>query len=618
MIKLKTKIFSLLGATAILISPSCKSLKIFGKRNNDKKTEIKKTAAVNKQEDSIVNTLENNPLTLELDSLNYNNDSLAFLDDSTSIYSGKNENKEAFLRNTGILQDPPMLELLEQSTLDHFYDEELELVDKSKYGNFKPGFIPVVSDTQIKKRLDSLNKQTTIELTFNQEVKKFITIYSRTKRGITSRMLGLGAYYFPRMEEKLAKYDLPLELKYLAIVESALNPTAGSHAGAKGLWQFMYYTGKKYGLNATTLIDDRFDPTKSTDAACRYLRDLYNIYKDWSLALAAYNSGPGNVNKAIRRAGGVKNYWAVWPFLPRETRNYVPAFIAVTYAMNFPEFHNIRPTKINFDYNRVDTVTVKDVLAFDQINEFLKVPISDLKFLNPQFKKGIIPATKGKQYTLCIPREYVPDYMNNEDSLYNYVTKKGIEKQKILKQISTIKNRNIHIVRSGESLGLIARKYRCSVNSLKKWNRIRGTMIKPGQKLVVYGKGAPSYSYSSSSKGSSSSQYHTVRRGENLGSIARKYNTSVDQIKRLNSLRGNTIRINQKLRVKASTSTASNKTYSFPKNGKKVKHTIKSGENLWTIAKKYKGSSVQKIKQLNNIKNTQNLKPGTVIVVDII
>jgi len=193
-------------------------------------------------------------------------------------------------------------------------------------------------------------------------------------------VMGLAEVYFPLFEEQLDKHNMPLELKYLAVVESALNPTANSRAGAKGLWQFMYSTGKMYGLKSNSLVDDRFDPYKATDAACRHLNDLYYIYNDWSLALAAYNSGPGNVNKAIRRAGGVRSYWAVWPFLPRETRGYVPAFIAVMYLMNHPAEHNIYPTTPDIFYEEIDTVVVNDVLSFDQISEMLNIPMDELKF----------------------------------------------------------------------------------------------------------------------------------------------------------------------------------------------------------------------------------------------
>ena len=299
-------------------------------------------------------------------------------------------------------------------------------------------------------------------------------------------MLGLAEIYFPMFEEALDKYEMPLEIKYLAIVESALNPAAGSHMGAKGLWQFMYGTGKVYGLKVTSLVDDRYDPMKSTIAACEHLTDLYDIYSDWSLALAAYNSGAGNVNRAIRRAGGTKNYWAVWPFLPRETRGYVPAFIAVNYVMNYAPEHNIYPMRPGMFYYDIDTVTVNDVLSFDQLNEMIGIPMEELKFMNPQFKREIIPASPDKTYTIRIPRTYTASFLNNEQQLYAYKTRKGIERDKLLAEIQKVKDRNIHIVKSGETMHSISQLYGVKLNKLYKINNLpRGIQVEKGAKLKL-------------------------------------------------------------------------------------------------------------------------------------
>jgi len=334
--------------------------------------------------------------------------------------------------------------------------------------NFPADSVPVYPDSVLIERLEKLNIESVFELTFNKSVKNYINAYSKKRREVASRVLGLSEVYFPLFEEYLDKYNMPLELKYLAVVESALNPTANSRAGAKGLWQFMYGTGKMYGLKVNSIVDDRFDPIKSTDAACRHLKDLYGIYGNWSLALAAYNSGAGNVNKAIRRAGGTKSYWAVWPYLPRETRGYVPAFIAVMYIMNYAPEHNLYPIHPGIFHQEIDTVVVNDVLSFDQISEMMGITIEELKFLNPAYKRGIIPSTKDKKYLLRLPFYYVGDFIDKEKDLYAYKTKKGIEKEKLLAEIKKASERNIHIVRSGENLGLIAQKYRCSVRNLKK------------------------------------------------------------------------------------------------------------------------------------------------------
>lgn len=478
---------------------------------------------------------------------------------------------------------------------------------------FTPDSVPVYPDSVVIAWLEKLNEETLMELSYNKYVKNYINAYAIKRRRVASRVLGLAELYFPLFEETLDKYNMPLELKYLAVVESALLPTANSRAGAKGLWQFMYGTGKMYGLKVNSLVDDRFDPIKATDAACRHLNDLYKIYDNWFLALAAYNSGPGNVNKAIRRAGGTKSYWAVWPYLPRETRGYVPAFIAVAYIMNYSAEYNLYPIHPGILHQQIDTVVVNDVLSFDQISEFLGISKDELKFLNPQFKTGIIPTTKDKKYILRLPFLYGIEFVEHEQELYDFKSKKGIEKEKLLAEIKKAEERNIHIVRSGENLGLIAQKYRCSVNSLKSWNNLRSNTIYPGQKLVVYAPGYASKSSSSSSKKKDvsglSKDYHIVQNDENLGLIAKKYNCSVSDLKSWNNLKGNTIHPKQKLIVyapkkKVVVASTANSTNDY------IYHTVRKGDTLWDIANLYDGVSVDQIKKLNNIRNTKKLKPG--------
>lgn len=466
--------------------------------------------------------------------------------------------------------------------------------------NFPGDYVPTYPDSVLKKRMDSLNMYTPINLTFNKVVKRYIELYSVKRRGLSSRLLGLAHFYFPLFESQLDKYNLPLELKYLAIVESALHPTAGSHAGAKGLWQFMYYTGKQYGLEVNSFVDDRYDPLRSTEAACKYLSDLYGIYGDWSLALAAYNSGPGNVNRAIRYAGGVKSYWAAWPYLPRETRGYVPAFFAVTYVMNYSAEHNLYPVDPGYLYQEVDTVRVKDVLSFEQISEKFGLDIETIRFLNPRYKQGIIPANDGKKHYARLPYKTATAFLESGGDIYNFKTKRGIEREKLLAEIEKARSRRVHIVRYGENLGLIARKYRTSVSRLKAWNSLRTSRIYAGQKLIVF----PGYQSSSSrSVAKSSGEYHTVKRGESLGIIANAYKVRVSDLRRWNNISGNLIRINQRIRVKPpETASAS--------GGEYIYHTVKRGDTLWEIARKYDGVSVSQIKALNGIYNSKRLHPG--------
>ena len=550
------------------------------------------------------------------------------VEDSLKVQLSEIEKPDTLNPEIPIEDNSIILSMLDSLVNIKFYTNTNFTMDTGKLNvyNFPADSIPVYSDSILSERIENLNIQTPFELTFNKNVKNYIRTYSVKRRELTSKVVGLSKLYFPMFEEQLDKHNMPLELKYLPVVESALNPTANSRAGAKGLWQFMYRTGKMYGLKSNSLVEDRFDPYKSTDAACRHLQDLFDIYGNWSLVLAAYNSGAGNVNRAIRRAGGVKSYWAIWPYLPRETRGYVPAFIAVVYIMNYSAEHNIYPIKPDFLFAETDTIMVNDVLSFDQISELLGIPKADLKYLNPTYKSGIIPSTKEKKYALTLPEEYIPSFIDREKELYDYKSKKGIEREKLLAEIKKAKERNIHYVRSGESLGLIAQKYRCSVRSLKSWNNLRSSRIYPGQKLVVYAPGytgkrtaTASTSKSINTKGRTK-DYHIVKSGENLGLIAKKYKCSTGDLKKWNNLRSNTIQPKQKLIVyapsKKPTKTASTKTTS--KNGNKyVYHTIRKGDTLWDIAKLYDGVTVDEIRKLNHINNSKRLKPGDKLKVQL-
>ena len=344
--------------------------------------------------------------------------------DTLILFSNQKLNDEN-LANEIVKRTPGIHELDSLANITFFnYDHFITDREKLNIYHYSTDEVPVFTDSVYAARISKINRLTPFELTYNKTVRNFIELYTVKKRDLSSRLLGLSEIYFPMIEDILDQHDLPFELKYLAVVESALVPNAGSRAGAKGLWQFMYRTGKVYGLEVNSLVDDRYDPYKSTIAASRHLHDLYDIYQDWSLALAAYNSGAGNVNKAIRRAGGVKSYWAIWPFLPRETRGYVPAFIAVCYFMNYSAEHNLYPVDPGILYDGIDTVHVHDVLSFDQISEYLNIPYNDVKFLNPSYKQGIIPADKNHMYILRLPRKNTGDFVSNEKEIYNYKTKK--------------------------------------------------------------------------------------------------------------------------------------------------------------------------------------------------
>lgn len=371
-------------------------------------------------------------------------------------------------------------------SIPYFGNEYLD-VDSSGLNVYGYGYyeVPLFADSIYKQRIEYLASQTTIPLVYNANVKRFIELYAVQKRKLTSRMLGLAHIYFPLFEEKLDKYNMPLELKYLAMIESALNPLAGSRVGAKGLWQFMYATGKLYGLESNTLVEDRYDPLKATDAACRCMLDLYNKYKDWFLVLAAYNAGPGNVNKAIVRAGGVMDYWAIWPYLPRETQSYVPSFIAVNYVVSYAAEHNLYPLNPGLLMSGTDTVWVRDVLSFAQLNQTIGVSMEDLRTFNPQYVKEIIPATDTTPFVLRMPTEFTLKFVEKEKEIYAYKTPEMIDKEKILKEVKEAPVPVFHVVKKGDTLSSIAKKYHITVANLKKWNKLKSDRISINQKLRV-------------------------------------------------------------------------------------------------------------------------------------
>jgi len=336
-------------------------------------------------------------------------------------------------------------------------------------------------------RLYSLPSE--MELAFNKIVKNYIDMYtsSSRRRESVGYILAKGNYYFPMMEETLDRYGLPLELKYLSVIESALNPTVKSRMGATGLWQFMLRTGKMYGLEVNTLVDERKDPRKATDAAARYLKDLYDIYGDWNLVIAAYNCGPGNVNKAIRRSGGLTDYWAIYPYLPRETRGYVPGFIAATYIMNYYQQHNICPAESSVYPPMVDTLLVDRHLHLKQVSEKLEIPLEELRLLNPQYQKDIIPGNF-KSYPLCLPAKHLSAFIDNQHDIFGNTTLIAHRKTVDVDEsfvTATGKATKVHKVKRGESLGGIAQKYGVSVAHLKRMNNLSSNKIIAGKNLII-------------------------------------------------------------------------------------------------------------------------------------
>ena len=346
---------------------------------------------------------------------------------------------------------------------------------------------PSISDSVYIDRLSRI--PSIIEMPFNDIVKKHIEAYTTRLRNKVSFILAAANFYMPLFEEALDTYDLPLELKYLPIIESALNPTALSRQRASGLWQFMLRTGKIYGLENNSLVDERRDPIKSTWAAARYLKDLYNIYKDWNLVLAAYNCGPGNVNKAIRRAGGTTDYWEIYPFLPKETRGYVPGFIAANYVMHYYCEHGICPLETQLPATS-DTIHIHKDLNLNQVAGVCNIDIEQLRSLNPQYKKDIVPGNS-KPYVLRLPNNTVNQFIELQDSIYAYKANQYLGKRKTVavKETATgkgnSKNATYHKIRRGDTLGGIAARYRTTVNQLRKLNNIKGNNITAGKTIRI-------------------------------------------------------------------------------------------------------------------------------------
>ena len=416
---------------------------------------------------------------------------------------------------------------------------------------------PELPTDTLKARLAELNARTPFNVEYNPALESVIKRYLKYRRSSMERLMGLSHYYFPMFEREFDNYNIPLEMKYLSIVESALKPRAKSRVGATGLWQFMFTTGKIYDLDVSSYVDERSDPIMSTEAAAKYLAKLYKIFGDWDLALAAYNSGPGNVSKAIRRSGGYQNYWNIRHNLPRETAGYVPAFLATMYIFEFAEEHGFKPERPQFNYIQTDTVVVKQMITLDQVSEATGVNIEELQFLNPSYKLDIIPKIKDKKYTLRLPRESIGLFVNNEDSIYAFAKAEFNKREKPLPQFFDSDSKIRYRVRSGDYLGKIARKYGVRVSQIKRWNGLRSNNLRIGQRLTIYPRNPSSVSVSKPKSKAlkkpvdpAGKKTYTVKKGDSLWSISQKFpGVSVQNIKDWNDISGNKLKIGMKLIV---------------------------------------------------------------------
>lgn len=478
---------------------------------------------------------------------------------------------EAFMRVIDETLNAYYSDFANQSNFD-------SIIDALEY---EPNTIPQVADEVYCQRLEKINEMTPFHLDCNPISLSTIRFFASNRRSFAKVVLGRSALYFDMYEAALAKYDLPIELKYLSVIESGLRPQVKSPAGALGLWQFMYGTGKMYGLTENSYIDERMDPVKETDAACRYLKKLFGIYGDWNLALAAYNAGPGNINKAIRRSGGKRTYWEVRPYLPRETQGYVPNFIAAAYLLTYHAEHNIEPAPAKIHYYQLDTMCLTKGIHMSTIASLIDWTVDDIKTLNPIYKAQYIPVTQPNQ---CItgPLTKIGKLVSLEDSLYKLENSlygssgkltplpvNNIIDSNEVALIETPINPNnkefiYHKVKSGETLSSIARKYNVTNSQITKLNRLRSTRVERGQTLKIPQKTptvAPSLITPIVKKDSltmtmgtvyydsSVTVIHIVQRNESLTVIAGTYNTTAEKIRELNGLKDNWLNIGQKLKV---------------------------------------------------------------------
>lgn len=493
------------------------------------------------------------------------------------------------------------------SLLNIWYAHRMASEDSRDYNMDSVVFQSNVPDSVYIARIKKMNSF--ISLPYNEIVKNYIILYSEKMPTKMSHVLGLCQYYMPIFEEIFNKYDMPEELKAMAVIESAMNPLAVSRAGAKGMWQFMYSTAKIYGLHIDSFVDERLDPVKSAEAAARYLQDSYEIFGDWNLAIASYNCGAGNVNKAIRRSGGKRAFWDIWPYLPRETRGYVPAFVGALYTMTYYKEHGIRPEAVEMPVH-VDTFKINKQLHLKQVADLTGAPVEELKNLNPQYRHEIIPGDS-REYILRLPYNYTNSFIEFEDSVYRH----KIEEYFNPVTIKKIKDggdgeRIVYRVKNGDYLGRIASRHRCSVAQIKRWNGLKSNNIRVGQKLIIYrGGGAPASTSGSNTStahsSTSSASTYKVKSGDTLSSIATRHGVSVSDLKKWNNLSSNNIQTGQTLKVKESTQAAAKETPS----GEYVMYTIQSGDSFYSIAKNYPGISAQDIMDFNGLSSSR-IKPG--------
>lgn len=544
----------------------------------------------------------------------------------------------------------------------------------------------------LKERLRLMDEKSPFNIEYNIGLENVIKSFLKNRKKGFERLMGLSQFYFPVFEEHLAKNNIPLEIKYLAIVESALNPKAVSRVGATGLWQFMYHTGKQYGLKIDSYVDERSDPYRASEAASQYMMNMYRMFGDWDLVLASYNSGPGNVAKAIRRSGGKQNFWNIKKFLPKETQGYLPAFLATMYIFEYHKEHGIVPNKAIANHFATDTIAVKRHITFKQISDLFNISEAEIKFFNPSYKRDEIPYITGSINFLKLPKDKIAAFASNEDKVYAYVDYVAKNREKPMSDIAYAKAKDtlngsvasqvkFHKIRRGENLSLISKKHKVSVEELKRWNGLRSNSAPLGRNLKIYSfekidTKIPTQAVASNDSISKTNdtvdsvksdeskinnsfktekvvtykdviKYHKVVSGDNLSTIANKYDVSVTNLKKWNGLSGNNIAKGKSLKiiknekvistirkeVKAPAETKEAYVVTEPKTSKPESvnneenneennetnanpnghYIVAKGDNLSSIARKH-GVTIQQLKEWNNLSDN-NVKLGAPMIV---
>ncbi len=544
-----------------------------------------------------------------------------------------------------------------------------ELTDLDLYNEITSDIASIDSDVKVdyelstellKSRLEAMNAKSPFRIQYNSGLENIIKSFLKNRKKSFERLMATSEYYFPMFEEAFARKNVPLEIKYLAIVESALNPKAVSKMGATGIWQFMYHTGKQYNLKIDSYVDERSDPLKASEAAAQYMSNMYAIFGDWELVLASYNSGPGNVSKAIRRSGGQQNFWDIRKHLPKETQGYVPAFLATMYLYEYRKEHGIKPNKAPLQHFATDTILIKKQMSFKQIADLMDVPVSQLQLLNPSYKLNVIPFYPDQNHYLRLPKDKIALFTSNEDKVYAYVQHDSEVKEKPFQSTTTTaiaakdssyvpkEREQGHIkyykVQRGDNLSAIASKYDVALTDLKRWNNLSGNSIGYGKSLKIItseslavAKNEPEKegivvqptakqtsavaesktkkAVSTDTLSTNQSYIYVVQKGESLFAIAQRYKVTVAEIIKWNHLEGSNVHTGTTLQLKEKLTpdTESKEELASAPELKNIEYVVKAGDNLGNIAKKF-GTSLADLKEWNNLSDNTIALGKTLIV----